>query len=136
MGSKKIFRTPLVNRPENGFLGGKKFLTPYFLPFLALSTRYLAIFSGSGGVCLTKISSGGNRLTIFRRKLIKKPWIRSDLTNPGNSRMYQNILKPHFLSPPQICRDWGQNYWGEAPKIWRRRRLFRKFWANFRKIVA
>ena len=49
LGSKK-FRISLVNRPENRFLGGKNFLTPYFCLFWALSTRYLTIFLGSGAV--------------------------------------------------------------------------------------
>ena len=33
LGSKNIFRIPLVNRPENGVLGGKIF-DPLFLHFL------------------------------------------------------------------------------------------------------
>ena len=84
-GFKNFFLIPLVNRPENRFLGGKNFLIPYFLTFLgALSTRYLAIFSGSGGG-LTKIFLRGLGLTIFRRKLSKK--------TPGYCQVFTIVWK-------------------------------------------
>ena len=85
--SKKLSRLPLINRLENGFLGGNYFET-LFLPFLCPNHYISRDFFGLRGG-LPKISSDeGEGLPISGRKLSKG--------TPGYMPISHDFFEIHF----------------------------------------
>ena len=98
----KSFRTPLLNRPENGVLKGR----------ISLSTRYIAIFWAKRKICCDFFKKARFRKSIagVRRAILglessqKTPsrLAKPQISEPGYYQATSSAIGPHLHSRPKM----------------------------------